>query len=131
MAMMNAERMGGDVAREETGSLISAGRVNGTSVYNTAGDHLGHVDDIMLHKVSGQVAYAVMAFGGFLGIGEKYHPLPWSMLTYDVDRGGYVVPVDRAQLEGAPSYERDEIGSDDTAWRDRIYGYYGVPPYWM
>lgn len=118
-------------ARHETGSLISAGKVNGTSVYNEAGEHLGHVDDVMIHKTSGDVAYAVMAFGGFLGIGEKYHPLPWSMLTYDVNQGGYVVPVSRTQLEGAPSYERSEIGTDDTEWRDRIYGYYGVPPYWM
>jgi hypothetical protein len=85
----------------------------------------------MLDKESGEVAYAVMGFGGFLGIGEKYHPLPWSLLTYDVDQGGYVVPLSREQLRGAPNYERAEIGSDDRLWRESVYDYYKVPPYWM
>jgi hypothetical protein len=111
-------------------SLISAGRVQGTSVYNTKGEHLGHVEDIMLHKVSGKVAYAIMAFGGFLGIGERYHPLPWSILKYDTSQEGYVVPLEGAQLEGAPSFERDELGGDDSAWRDPVHRYYDTPPYW-
>ena len=111
-------------------SLISAGRVQGTNVYNAGGEHLGHVEDIMLHKVSGKVAYALMAFGGFLGIGEKYHPLPWSMLKYDTAKEGYVVPLDRKQLETAPSYEAEEFDYDDAEWRDRVHTYYNAPPYW-
>jgi hypothetical protein len=111
-------------------SLISAGRVQGTNVYNASGEHLGHVEDVMLHKVSGKVAYALMAFGGFLGIGEKYHPLPWSMLNYDVDQEGYVVPLDRKQLEGAPAYEAEDFDYDDRDWRDRVHTYYNAPPYW-
>jgi sporulation protein YlmC with PRC-barrel domain len=111
-------------------SLISAGRVQGTNVYNASGEHLGHVEDLMLHKVTGKVAYALMAFGGFLGIGEKYHPLPWSMLKYDVGQEGYVVPLDRKQLEGAPAYERDDFDYDDAEWRDRVHTYYNAPPYW-
>jgi PRC-barrel domain len=76
---------------DETTSLISASKVTGTEVYNTAGEHLGDVYDVMLDKRSGKIAYAVMSFGGFLGIGERYHPLPWATLEYDTKQGGYVV----------------------------------------
>jgi len=65
-----------DVARSETSSCISAGKVNGTDVYGVDGDKIGHVQDVMLNKRTGNVAYAIMGFGGFLGIGERYHPLP-------------------------------------------------------
>lgn len=90
-----------------SGNLIAAERVNGTNVYNTAGDELGSVNDIMIDKVSGRAIYAVMAFGGFLGMGEKYHPLPWATLEYDTQKGGYVVDLDKERLEAAPSYDRD------------------------
>lgn len=113
-----------------TGS-ISAGKVQSTDVYNTKGDHLGHVDDLMIDKMSGKVSYAIMAFGGFLGIGERYHPLPWSLLKYDIAKGGYIVPLDKAMLEKGPHYDRAELGDDDLAWRERVYGYYQAPPYWM
>jgi hypothetical protein len=73
---------GGDVATDETGNLISADKVTGTNVYNRQGEKLGSVYDIMLDKRTGQVAYAVMSFGGFLGMGESYHPLPWRALTH-------------------------------------------------
>jgi hypothetical protein len=111
-------------------TLISAGRVQGTAVYNSKGEQLGHVEDVMIHKISGKVAYAVMGFGGFLGIGERFHPLPWSMLNYDVAQDGYVVPLDRDKLENAPAYGRDELSGDDTAWRDPVHRYYDAPPYW-
>ena len=78
-----------DVTKITSGSLIAAEKVNGTDVYNMNGDHLGSVDDIMIDKISGKAIYAVMSFGGFLGIGEKQHPLPWSALTYDETKGGY------------------------------------------
>ena len=90
-----------------SGTLIAADKVKGTNVYNLAGDKLGSVDDIMIDKVSGRAIYAVMSFGGFLGMGEKYHPLPWATLKYDAQKGGYVVNLDKKQLEGAPNYDRD------------------------
>ena len=93
----------------ETIRLIGSDKVEGTNVYNHAGDHLGHIDRVMIDKRSGKVSYAVMSFGGFLGIGEEHYPLPWDMLTYDVDRDGYVVDLSREKLEGAPSFGR---GSD-------------------
>ncbi|MBX6376115.1 MAG: PRC-barrel domain-containing protein [Acetobacteraceae bacterium] len=121
----------GDVAHDETARLIAADKVNGTAVYNRAGDRLGTVYDVMIDKVSGKVAYAVMSFGGFLGIGERYHPLPWSMLTYDTSMGGYVVDLDRSQLEGAPTYAANEnIDWNDRDWGKRVSDYYGTRPYW-
>ena len=86
-------------------ALISAERVNGTDVYNPAGEKLGNVQDIMIDKVSGRAVYTVMSFGGFLGMGQKYHPLPWATLKYDTSKSGYVVNLDKATLEAAPSYD--------------------------
>src|SRR5271154_4094594 len=94
----------GEVATDETVNLISADKVVGTSVYNHQGEHLGSVYGLMLNKLNGQVAYAIMSFGGFLGIGESYHPLPWRVLIYDTRLGGYVVDIDRDRLAKAPSY---------------------------
>jgi sporulation protein YlmC with PRC-barrel domain len=119
------------VATKETTSLISAGKVQGTSVYNTAGESLGSIYDLMLDKRSGNVAYAIMSFGGFLGIGDQYHPLPWSLLKYDVDKGGYVVNLDRRQLEGAPTYAAGtDPGWGNRDYETRLHDYYGVGPYW-
>src|SRR2546423_1570558 len=89
---------------DETERLISSQKVEGTAVYNHEGENLGTVDHLMIDKFSGQVAYAVMSFGGFLGIGSSYHPLPWNALNYDVNLGGYRVDVNRARLEAAPRY---------------------------
>jgi hypothetical protein len=119
----------GAVAQSETGSLIAASKVEGTSVYNRQGESLGSVYDLMIDKRSGKVAYAVMSFGGFLGIGQSYHPLPWDVLDYDERQGGYVVDVDKEHLQNAPSYGVN----DSPDWSDRKYGrqiddYYGVPP---
>jgi len=94
---------------DETHRLISSEKVDGTSVYDRRGESLGSVHHLMIDKYTGQVAYAVMSFGGFLGIGESYHPLPWKMLTYDIRLGGYVVDIDRRRLEGAPSYTSRNI----------------------
>src|SRR4249919_4404508 len=90
------------------GRMIAASKVNGTTVYNTAGEKLGSVYDVMIDKRSGNAEYAIMSFGGFLGIGDSYHPLPWKSLTYDTDQGGYAVDLDRPRLEGAPSYKAEE-----------------------
>lgn len=111
-----------------SGDNIRATTVKGTDVYNAEGDHIGHIDDIVLSKRDGKAAYAIMSFGGFLGIGEQYHPLPWQGLSYDTGLSGYVVNVSRDQLKGAPSYARD----DEPNWNDpdydkRIQSYYGYP----
>ncbi len=115
--------------------LIGADRVQDTQVYNREGEKIGSVEDVAIDKVSGEVAYAIISFGGFLGIGEKYHPVPWRLLTYDTGRRGYVIPCDRDQLEKAPAFDAGDLsGWDDRDTRAAIYahyGRYGIAPYWM
>ncbi len=118
---------GAGVNADETDRLIASDKVEGTAVYNRAGERLGSVHNVMIDKFSGQVAYAVMSFGGFLGIGERYHPLPWRALTYDTGLGGYAVDVSRDQLEDAPSPGRDEAPWGDPAYGRRVSDYYGLP----
>src|SRR5215207_6584890 len=117
----------GDVEKHGSSRLIASNRVEGTEVYNRAGEHLGEIYNFMVDKFSGQVAYAVMSFGGFLGIGERYHPLPWASLDYDVNQGGYVVDLDRSKLELAPSYGREEDPWRDPAYASDIDQYWGGP----
>jgi sporulation protein YlmC with PRC-barrel domain len=112
-------------------AMIAASKVEGTSVYNPAGEKLGSIDDVMIDKGTGRAIYAVMSFGGFLGIGEKYHPLPWATLKYDHNQGGYVVNLDKDRLEGAPSYDMNEEFEWTPEYGRRVDSYYGVPPSWM
>jgi sporulation protein YlmC with PRC-barrel domain len=118
--------------QRETASLIGSDKVEGTNVYRSNGDNIGSIERIMIDKQSGKVAYAVMSFGGFLGIGHDHYPVPWSLLTYNTKLGGYEVNISEQQLKGAPSYAND----NDWDWEDRkraqqVYDYYRVPPYWM
>jgi hypothetical protein len=112
----------------ETGDLISADKVIGTAVYNAAGGNLGTIHDLMVDKRSGHVAYAVMSFGGFLGIGEKYHPLPWNALTYDDAKGGYNIDLTSEQLKSAPTYSHDELRNFGSERVDTYYRGLGYPP---
>jgi hypothetical protein len=117
--------------------LVLSSRVTGTPVYDQAGRRLGHVDDLSIEKETGRAIYAIVSFGGFLGVGERFHPVPWALLTYDIDQGGFVVPLTEAALKGAPHYDAAEIralgGPDHRTYGDTIYGYYGtygLTPYW-
>jgi hypothetical protein len=114
--------------------LIPAKRVNGATVFNQAGEAIGKVEDIAIDKRTGKVAYAILSFGGFLGLGDKHQPLPWSALDYDPGRGGYVVDVTEEFLRLAPKLDTAELsGWDDTPQREAFYNYYapsGVRPYW-
>ena len=110
--------------------VISSDRVEGTKVYNAAGDKLGSIDDLMIDKHSGQVRYAVLEFGGFLGMGTERYPLPWNVLKYDTTLDGYVVPIDKAKLEDAPHYSGDRPPSYDDEYGRGVHRYYGVD-YWM
>lgn len=108
-------------------SLIASDRVEGTDVYSASGDRLGSIDHLMIDKVSGQVRTAVLEFGGFLGMGEDRYPLPWSLLTYDTEREGYVVPIDKSTLEGAPRHARGDRPDWDADYGRQVHSYYGVP----
>jgi sporulation protein YlmC with PRC-barrel domain len=106
--------------------VISSERVEGTTVYNTAGEKLGSVDDLMIDKVSGQIRYAVLEFGGFLGMGTDRYPLPWNMLKYDTAKEGYVVPLDKDKLEKAPRYAETDVPEYTPDYGKRIHNYYGA-----
>jgi sporulation protein YlmC with PRC-barrel domain len=113
-------------------SAIQASRVIGTAVYNTDGESIGTVEDVMLDKTSNGIMFAVIGFGGFLGIGEKYHAVPWSVLDYQEQRGGYVVPFTKEQLKAAPAHSIKELtGADGQKARDASFDYYKVEPYWF
>ncbi|MDR6518061.1 MULTISPECIES: PRC-barrel domain-containing protein [Variovorax] len=109
-----------------TANVISSDRVEGTSVYNSAGDKLGTIDDLMIDKLSGQVRYAVLEFGGFLGMGKDRYPIPWNMLKYDTAQEGYVVPLQKETLEGAPKYADTSIPDYDESYTASINRYYGL-----
>jgi len=114
------------VAIDETDRLIASNKVEGTRVYNRRGDRLGTIYNFMVDKRSGRVEYAVMSFGGFLGMGERHYPLPWNLLTYDERAGGYVVDLDERQLERAPSFGRNDEPRFDRGYAMHINDYYGV-----
>src|SRR6201986_3629606 len=105
----------GTLEQRETSSLIGSDKVEGTNVYRSNGDNIGSIQRIMIDKVSGKGAYAVMSFGGFLGIGHDHYPVPWSLLTYNTRLGGYEVNISDQQLKGAPSYNNDRAWD----WADR------------
>jgi sporulation protein YlmC with PRC-barrel domain len=119
-----------DAVRETT-TLIAADKVQGADVFNNGGDRLGSVHDLMIDKQTGQVAYAILSFGGFLGVGSSYHPLPWSLLRYDTNLGGYVVEIDESHVKAGPSYP---VGTESTwgdpAYEDKVHDYYGVISPW-
>lgn len=111
--------------------LISSRRVEGTQVYNRKDEKLGTIHSVMIEKRSGQVTYAIMSFGGFLGMAEHVHPIPWDMLTYDVDMDAYVVDLSREQLKNAPTMGLDEADRPrDRAYDEEVSGYYGRLPWW-
>ena len=111
---------------EETARLIASDKVEGTAVYDRNSNHLGQVHHLMIDKHTGQIAYAVMLFGGFLGIGENFYPLPWKMLNYGPNLGGYIVDLNRNRLDKAPSFESKNMPD----WSDRRYTG-RIDEYWL
>ena len=110
---------------------ICSSKVAGTTVYNANGDKLGSIDDLVIDKRSGNVRYAALEFGGFLGIGTDRYPIPWSMLKYDTGLDGYVVPLQKKQLEDekAPRYPQTNMPEYTDDYGRKVYDYYGVPWY--
>lgn len=108
---------------------ISSENVQGTSVFSPDGKEIGAIDHLMIDKPSGRVSYAVMSFGGFLGLGHSHYPLPWGALHYDKSLGGFRTNVTEGQLRDAPAYSDDSWDNRD--WETKVHDYYRVPPYWM
>jgi hypothetical protein len=111
----------------ETAGLIGSDKVEGTYVYDAKGEHIRSIERVMIEKISGQVAYAVLSFGGFLGIGSDYYPIPWDALRYDTSLGGYRINIPEEQLKGAPKYSGTNWDWDDRQRGRRVYEYYGTP----
>jgi PRC-barrel domain len=111
----------------ETGNLIGSDKVEGTAVYGADRTKIGSIERVMIDKVSGKVSYAVLGFGGFLGIGDDHYPLPWQSLKYDTDLGGYVTGITVAQLQDAPKYSKDNDWNWGDPARTRVVSdYYGI-----
>jgi hypothetical protein len=116
------------IEARETGTLIASDKVEGTAVYGADRQKIGSIERVMIDKTSGRVSYAVLSFGGFLGIGDDHYPLPWQSLKYDIDLGGYISGITLKQLKGAPRYGNDNTWNWSDASKARsVNEYYGVP----
>ncbi len=120
-----------DITKITDATLIAADKVKGADVYNLEGDKLGKIEDTMIDKISGRAIYAVLSFGGFLGIGDDYYPLPWSTLKYDTSKGGYVVNLDKERLKTAPSYKANTDFKWTPDYGKSVDTYYNAPMMWM
>lgn len=111
--------------------VLSASTITGDDVRSPAGEDLGKIEEVMLDMTSGKVTYAVLSFGGVLGMGSKLFAIPWSALELDPDNKCFVLDVDKKKLENAPGFDKDNWPSfADNKWATQIHSYYGARPYW-
>jgi len=113
---------------QPTHQFISSDNVHGTDVYGAGDQQVGEIDHLVIDKLSGRVTYAVMSFGGFLGLGESHYPVPWSALKYDPALGGYRTGITEEQLKDAPEFSGDNW--NDRNWETRTHEHYNATPYW-
>ncbi|HEY0012464.1 MAG TPA: PRC-barrel domain-containing protein [Allosphingosinicella sp.] len=111
---------------EETSRLIASNKVEGTPVYSRDRHRLGTIYNFMVDKISGQAEYAVLRYGGFMGVGQRYYPLPWRVLTYHRDAGGYVIDMTARDFESAPSFDRTDEPEFDHDYGRRVHSWYGL-----
>jgi sporulation protein YlmC with PRC-barrel domain len=115
-----------------TSSLIASDRVEGTAVYDARGRRIGKVERLMIDKLTGHIAYAMLSFSGFLGIGQDHYPIPWSMLTYNEKPDGFQLDVTEEQLKNAPKIEQGESWEQENRARNQnVYDYWEVRYYWL
>ena len=108
----------------DDGHLISANTLAGLTLFDRGGDKLGVIKELFVNKLTGQIEFVLGATGGFLGVGEKFHPLPWGLLTYNSTPEGYVVAAGRDEIRGAPAYDRDQLTSTHYSWGDQVPRYF-------
>lgn len=111
------------------GGLVSSSDGHGTKIYGRDGSNVGSIDHLMIDKQSGKIAYAVMGFGGFLGMGEDHRPVPWIKLQYDTSKNCFVTDITEQEVKGAP--ERNDNWRADRDWEQRTHDHYGVQNYWL
>ncbi|HVG48823.1 MAG TPA: PRC-barrel domain-containing protein [Rubellimicrobium sp.] len=109
--------------------VISSDRVKGTAVFGADGRQIGTIDHLVIEKVSGRIVYAVMSFGGLLGLGQDHVPLPWAALRYDTTLAGYATALTEQQLRTAPTHSED--WAQDRPWEEAAFTHYGLPYYWV
>jgi len=120
-----------DLRVKETYDLIASDKVEGTAVRRPNGDSIGQIERLMIEKRSGRVAYALMSFGGFLGIGSDFYPIPWGLLKYNEQLDAYELDLDDDRLRAAPHFAQGaQFDWSDRQRGQEIYNYYGVTPYW-
>jgi sporulation protein YlmC with PRC-barrel domain len=111
--------------------VMSADSLSGDTVRNSADENLGKISDLMIDVPTGRVAYAVLSFGGVLGMGNKLFAVPWSALELDEDEKCFILDIDKQKLEAAPGFDKDNWPDmADTTWGSQIHDYYGETPYW-
>jgi sporulation protein YlmC with PRC-barrel domain len=116
----------------ENPSVLSTSTLSGTSVENPQGENLGHIEDIMIDLSTGRVSYAVLSFGGILGLGDKLFAVPWDAFAINTDEEEFVLDVNREFLENAPGFDKNDWPSNpDMTWYNEVYSYYDVEPYWQ
>ena len=108
--------------------LISSEDVEGTDVYGVDGKKIGEIDHLMMDKISGRVTYAVISFGGLLGLGHSHYPVPWAALKYEPKLGGYITGITEEKLKDAPAFSDDAWS--DRSWEAQVHKHYNAPPYW-
>ncbi|WP_229665572.1 PRC-barrel domain-containing protein [Croceicoccus mobilis] len=116
-----------EIGRDEGHNLIASDRVEGTNVYRPDGEKIGRIRRFMVGKKTGQVEYAVMSFGGFLGMGEELRRVPWGALDYDLNKGGYIVSAEEDTLQNSPYIRENSEPAWDRAYGMHVYGYWGIP----
>ncbi len=114
-----------------TNQVVKASDVVGVDVMNKEGEDLGEIKEIILDKISGEVRYVVLSFGGFLGLGDKLFALPWKAISYDQEEDAFILNVDKERLKNAPGFDADSWPNmANRTWEEGIHDYYDMDPYW-
>jgi len=113
-------------------TVVPAGSITGTKVRNLQGEDLGHIEDLAIEPESGTIRYAVLSFGGFLGIGDKLFAVPWKSLEYSPADDSFVLDAHKDRLKNAPGFDKEHWPNmTDTKWGQKVHEHYGIPPYWQ
>lgn len=114
-----------------TTQALSASSITGTDVVNLQGENLGHIEDVMIDLTTGRILYAVLSFGGILGIGDKLFAVPFQAFTINQADETFMLDMDKERLENAPGFDKDDWpATSDTRFNTRVYEYYQIEPYW-